>query len=79
MSGSIEELTFEERLIRLAQMADALITIIRGGVVAVFEALQKAADLLGVAYAQMKYGLSYARTNGLVVFDDRTAQLSLVA
>ncbi|MFM9920439.1 hypothetical protein [Lacisediminihabitans sp. H27-G8] len=79
MSGSIEELTFADRVERLRQMANALIAVIKGGTVSVMDALRAASDLLGVTLSQMKYGLSYARTNGLVFVNENTAELRLAA
>ena len=77
MTGRIEDLTFAERMERLKAMAEVIVGLIAGGLIDLFAMIEAAARQMGVALSQMKYGLTYARSNGLIEVDEVSATVSL--
>jgi hypothetical protein len=81
MTGTIEEMTFNARLERLNELAAAFVAVLQeaGSSLGLIEVLNRVAALLRVAVNQAKYGLTYARRQGMIVVNEREALVSLPA
>lgn len=81
MPNAVEYLPFEQRLVRLNELAAGIVAVLRenSGTMALMEALRASATALRVAMSQVKYGLTYALSAGMVTVDDRAATVSVTS
>lgn len=82
MTGTIEELTFNERMERLKELAAAFVAVLSAATnhaMGLLDVLKAVAERLRIAVNQAKYGLTYARSQGLVVVSERNALVTLAA
>jgi hypothetical protein len=82
MTAPIEELVFSERLVRLAELADALVAVVLEAEKPLYmmEAIRLAGDRASAGTNDVKYGLRFARSKGLIQIDgDGFAALGVAA
>jgi hypothetical protein len=81
MTAPIEDLVFSARLLRLAEIADALVAVVveADRPLSVREAIRLAGDRAGESTNDVKYGLGYAGSRGLIQVKDGIAVLGVAA
>jgi hypothetical protein len=78
MPGTMESLTFAQQLEELGRMAVSLVKVITSnkGSMSIDDALTAASEDARVPASFMKYGLSFAESERLVVVDDFESKVS---